>query len=59
VGGLVDVVKSPCYATAVGLVKYGAEQLHKSRVVAEEIAAEQPQRRSFGGRFGQWFREVF
>jgi cell division protein FtsA len=59
VGGLIDVVKSPCYATAVGLVKYGAEQLHKSRVVADDIASEQPVRRGLGGRVGQWFREVF
>jgi cell division protein FtsA len=59
VGGLIDVVKSPCYATGVGLVKYGAEQLHKSRVAAEDIASELPARRGLGGRVGQWFREVF
>ena len=35
VGGLIDVVKSPVYATGVGLVKYGAEQLNKSRQVGE------------------------
>jgi cell division protein FtsA len=58
IGGLVDVVKSPCYATGVGLVKYGAEQLNKSRVVAEEVSVELPGRRGLG-RIGQWFREVF
>jgi len=61
VGGLVDVVKSPIYATGVGLVKYGAEQLNKSKQVAEDVAsAEAPAiRRGFGGRIGQWFKEVF
>lgn len=57
VGGLVDVVKSPAFATGVGLVKYGAEQLQKSREAGEEY--ELPVRSGFGGRIGQWFREVF
>ncbi len=59
VGGLVDVVKSPAYATGVGLVKYGAEQLRQTRVVHDVIAEMAPPRRSVGGRIGQWFREVF
>jgi cell division protein FtsA len=59
VGGLIDVVKSPSYATAVGLVKYGAEQLNKGRLDAEELAVEIGARRSGLGRIGQWFREVF
>jgi cell division protein FtsA len=58
VGGLIDVVKSPCYATGVGLVKYGAEQLQKSRMAADDFN-DLPVRGSFGGRIGQWFREVF
>jgi cell division protein FtsA len=57
VGGLIDVVKSPGFATGVGLVKYGAEQLQKSREAGEEY--EVPVRSGFGGRIGQWFREVF
>ena len=32
VGGLSDVVKSPAYATAVGLVKHGAQRLRDARV---------------------------
>ncbi|MFH0900732.1 MAG: cell division protein FtsA [Pseudomonadota bacterium] len=53
VGGLVDVVKSPAYATAVGLVQYGASQ----------------QRTNGGGKgsgdqgvwrkMRTWFREAF
>jgi len=58
VGGLVDVVKSPAYATGVGLVKYGADQLRQTRVV-HDIPEMVAPRRSVGGRIGQWFREVF
>jgi hypothetical protein len=39
-------------------VKYGAEQLRASHKPVEEVI-EMPPRRSFGGRIGQWFREVF
>ncbi len=57
VGGLIDVVKSPSYATGVGLVKYGAERIqtapHNTR------ATDAPPSRSLGGRLGAWFREVF
>jgi cell division protein FtsA len=57
IGGLVDVVKSPAFATGVGLVKYGAEQLQKRRELSDEY--ELPVRSGLGGRIGQWFREVF
>jgi len=52
VGGLVDVVKSPVFATGVGLVQYGARHQHG---VAE------PKRgglRRVFGRVADWFREV-
>jgi cell division protein FtsA len=58
VGGLVDVVKSPGYATGVGLAKYGAEQLRATHGKSEDHA-EQQVRAGIGGRIGQWFREVF
>jgi cell division protein FtsA len=63
VGGLMDVVKSPAYATGVGLVKYGAARLRQAPQVIEEHAplkvAANGGHPSWGGRLGQWFREVF
>jgi cell division protein FtsA len=57
VGGLVDVVKSPAYATGVGLVKYGAERLQQTPPV-DALAAAMVSA-GWGQRLGQWFREVF
>lgn len=57
IGGLIDVVKSPAYATGVGLVKYGASRLR--HVPLEEEDVHEPMRAGFGTRIGQWFREVF
>jgi cell division protein FtsA len=59
VGGLADVVKSPAYATAVGLVKYGAERLSLERT--KKPLRHQPVRAgaSLRGKLGDWFREVF
>jgi cell division protein FtsA len=59
IGGLIDVVRSPAYATGVGLVKYGAAR-HRAatRVVEEEVIA-MPAGDGWGLRLGQWFREVF
>lgn len=59
VGGLVDVVKSPSYATGVGLVKYGAEQLRQQKVTTEEVMLDMPPPRGIGSRISEWFREVF
>jgi cell division protein FtsA len=67
VGGLADVVKSPAYATAVGLVKYGAQRVQIARTMPEPRSMR-PQGRSerervqgprLGSRIGDWFREVF
>jgi len=58
IGGLVDVVKSPGYATGVGLAKHGAEQLRGNHAKNDDLA-EQQVRAGIGGRIGQWFREVF
>ena len=57
VGGLIDVVKSPSYATGVGLVKYGAERLRTAPMRAP--ASERPAAGGIGRRLGAWFREVF
>jgi cell division protein FtsA len=59
VGGLMDVVKSPAYATAVGLVKYGAEKLRTAPRVSHEKPAAVQASGGWGQRVGQWFREVF
>jgi len=62
IGGLIDVVRSPSYATGVGLVKYGAKQLQQLPY-EEEIPPEDTEIRAKGGgigsRIGAWFREVF
>jgi cell division protein FtsA len=58
VGGLADVVKSPSYATAVGLVKYGASRLRVARL-EQERRPVRPERARVGSRLSSWFREVF
>jgi cell division protein FtsA len=56
VGGLVDVVRGPMFATGVGLVLYGS----KHRQGAEEKAPKQGGAFSSIGRKVQaWFKEVF
>jgi cell division protein FtsA len=59
VGGLADVVKSPAYATAVGLVKYGAERisLERGRRPSRHQSG-QKRESSWMGFFNHWFREV-
>ncbi|MDH5672046.1 MAG: cell division protein FtsA [Myxococcales bacterium] len=57
VGGLADVVRSPAYATAVGLVKYGASR--DQRTSLQQPVHPVAMQRGFGSRIGSWFREVF
>jgi len=57
IGGLIDVVKSPSYATGVGLVKHGAEQL--AGPSAPERTVEVTTSRGISRKIGAWFREVF
>lgn len=59
VGGLMDVVKSPAYATGVGLVKYGATRLREEPAIIEEREVPMQAASGWGGKLGQWFREVF
>ncbi|MBK6683580.1 MAG: cell division protein FtsA [Deltaproteobacteria bacterium] len=54
IGGLVDVVRSPGYATAVGLVKYGAK--HLAREYAHAPPRNLYQRAT--KRMGDWLKEV-
>lgn len=58
VGGLMDVVKSPAYATGVGLVKYGAERIRSAPPIEETVPLA-AQGDGWGSRLGAWFREVF
>jgi cell division protein FtsA len=59
VGGLADVVKSPAYATAVGLVKYGAERINLERGRRpSRHQSSQKRESSWMGIFNHWFREV-
>ena len=53
IGGLVDVVRNPTFATGVGLVIYGARQLQSSNYSRR---AERP---GFGTRVKEWFSRVF
>ncbi|OIP31660.1 MAG: cell division protein FtsA [Deltaproteobacteria bacterium CG2_30_63_29] len=54
VGGLVDVVKSPKYATGVGLVLYGAKNPEKDLFTIREEKVFQKVKR----RMVSWFREI-
>lgn len=53
VGGLADVVKSPIYATAVGLVLYGARKQDGM------LLTQNSERRGVWRRMRNWFAEVF
>jgi cell division protein FtsA len=56
IGGLVDVVKGPQFATAVGLVMYGARQQDGSpyfRIREENVY------RKVRNRMKEWLGEIF
>jgi cell division protein FtsA len=55
IGGLVDVVKSPIYATGVGLVVYGARHLDRRIFRIREDNVFKKVKR----RMGEWLQEVF
>ncbi|MCS6912562.1 MAG: cell division protein FtsA [Myxococcales bacterium] len=54
VGGLAEVVRSPIYATAVGLTLYGARQQE-----GLYFSAREPDKRTVWKRMRSWFAEVF
>ena len=56
IGGLVDVVKSPMYATAVGLVIYGARQQEGSPYFK---IREDNVYRKVKSRMKEWLGEIF
>jgi cell division protein FtsA len=55
VGGLADVVRSPRYATAVGLLLEGREQYLRD----EQSRAENRGLTNVAGRMKQWFKANF
>jgi cell division protein FtsA len=55
IGGLVDVVKSPMYATGVGLVVYGAK--HQDKRIFR--IREENTFRKVKGRMREWLEEIF
>lgn len=62
VGGLVDVVRSPMYATGVGLVVYGAKQM-AGQLAQSHASQNKPDARTsvgdLGRGIGKWLREIF
>jgi len=55
IGGLVDVVNSPIYATGVGLVKYGSRNMQtRNFVIGQENLFDRVTR-----RMKEWFGEFF
>jgi len=52
-GGLIDVVRSPAYATGVGLVLYGARGQHVP------LQVDAGDGRGMFRRMGSWIREIF
>ncbi|MFO0606007.1 MAG: cell division protein FtsA [Polyangiales bacterium] len=71
VGGMVEMVRSPAYATAVGLLKYGATrpakverapQPARAHAAAAQVAAAAPEEKPaprVGAKLWDWLREVF
>lgn len=60
-GGLTDVVKSPAFATAVGLVQYGLQQNKQLVDAAMQGQAEKSETTTggVGQRFRQWIDSLF
>ncbi len=57
VGGLVDVIRNPVYATATGLLLHAAREISMGGKVRQEVQAA-PQRPSMIKAIGGWFKEV-
>jgi cell division protein FtsA len=56
IGGLVDVVRSPCYSTGVGLVQYGAKNITRQFAHPAPSAGVY---RKMTGRVREWLGEIF
>ncbi|MCP5464042.1 MAG: cell division protein FtsA [Deltaproteobacteria bacterium] len=55
IGGLIDVVKSPMYATGVGLVLYGNERRQQARMRVRDEGVLIKAR----DKFKNWFEDIF
>ncbi len=63
-GGLKEIVNSPKYSTAVGLLKYGADQLTRSSgqppsLLGESLLGEDGMIGKIGGQFKNWMKDLF
>ncbi len=57
IGGLVEVVKSPLYATGVGLVLYGSRRLHQGGRMFR--SRDENMYRRVKDRMKEWIEEIF
>ena len=57
-GGLVDVVRSPVYATGAGLVLYGATATPRWPDEGRAVEQTELMAVSMFGRVKEWFREI-
>ncbi len=57
-GGLIDIVRSPVYSTAVGLILY-AFRYHKEKAVEEPPAEKEPLLGQIKHRMQDWVKEFF
>jgi len=64
-GGLKEVVNSPKYSTAVGLLKYGASQMNRSSqnqppsLIGETLLGEDGVFGKIGGQMKSWMKDIF
>ncbi len=63
-GGLKEVVNSPKFSTAVGLLKYGADQVSRGHqashsMIAESFMGEGGLVGKLGGQMKTWLKDLF
>ena len=62
-GGLKDVVNSPKYSTAVGLLKYGADQINRSSPpsshLGESFLGDNGMIGKLGDQVKNWMKDLF
>lgn len=63
-GGLKEVVNSPKFSTAVGLLKYGADQMSRGHqashsIIGDTLMGEDGIVGKIGGQMKTWFKDLF